>query len=98
MLEKQCAAIAAMSRQRAIMGRLLAAAVLAVLTSACVTTAPSPHAGPDPSSPSARVKPVKYRSTLGAYSSQRPVEPAPPAAAPIARRRHAVQMQSAGPT
>jgi hypothetical protein len=85
MLERQCAAIAAISRQRANMGRVLAAVVLATLTGACVTTTPSPLAGPDPSSPSARVPPLKYRSTLGAYSRQRPVEPAPPAAAQTVR-------------
>ena len=32
-------------------------------------------AGPDPSDPSARVAAVRYRSTLGSYRSQRPVEP-----------------------
>jgi hypothetical protein len=85
MLEKQCAAIAAMSRQRANMGRVLAATMLATLTGACVTTAPSRLSGADPSSPSAHVPPLKYRSTLGAYSSQRPVDPAPPTAAQTAR-------------
>jgi hypothetical protein len=34
-----------------------------------------PSAGPDPSDPSVRVPPAGYRSTLGAYRSQRPVEP-----------------------
>ena len=34
-----------------------------------------PLAGPDPSDPSVRVPSTGYRSTLGAYKSQRPVEP-----------------------
>jgi hypothetical protein len=73
------AATAANARQQATMGRVLAAAMLATLTSACAATAPSPLAGADPASSSARVPAVKYRSTLGTYTSQRPVEPAPPA-------------------
>jgi hypothetical protein len=73
------AATAARARQQATMGRVLAVAMLATLTSACVTTAPSPLAEADPSSSSARVSALKYRSTLGTYTSQRPVEPAPPA-------------------
>jgi hypothetical protein len=36
-----------------------------------------PVAGPDPADPSARAPRVDYRSTTGAYKSQRPVEPAP---------------------
>jgi hypothetical protein len=68
------AATAAMARQPATLGRLLA---LASLTSAC-TTAPSGLAGADPFDASARVPALKHRSTLGPYASQRPVEPAPP--------------------
>ncbi len=49
---------------------------LGALTAACGTT-PAPHAGPDPSDPGVRVPAIAYRSTLGRYTSQRPVEPAP---------------------
>jgi hypothetical protein len=73
------AATAAMARQQAALGRVLAVAMLATLTGACAATAPSRVAGPDPASATARVPTLKYRSTLGAYSSQRPVEPAPAA-------------------
>jgi hypothetical protein len=72
------AATAATARQRAALGRVLAVAMLATLTAACAATAPSRLAGPDPASASARVPALKYRSTLGAYSGQRPVEPAAP--------------------
>jgi hypothetical protein len=78
MLAQLRAATAAMARQRAALGRLLAVAMLATLTSACAATVPSPLAGADPASASARVPALKYRSTLGTYSSQRPVEPAAP--------------------
>ena len=77
MLAQLRAATAAMARQPATLGRLLALAILASLTSAC-TTAPSGLAGADPSDASARVPSLKYRSTLGPYASQRSVEPAPP--------------------
>jgi hypothetical protein len=80
MLAQLRAATAAMARQRAALGRVLAVATLAILSGACATTAPSPLAGADPASPSARVPALKYRSTLGTYSSQRPIEPAPLAA------------------
>ena len=52
-------------------------AALSVLTSACVTTPSAPYAGADPSDPGIRVPAVSYRSTMGRYTSQRPVEPAP---------------------
>jgi hypothetical protein len=72
------AATAAMARQQAALGRALAVAMLATLTGACAATAPSGLAGADPASASARVPALKYRSTLGTYSSQRPAEPAAP--------------------
>lgn len=50
---------------------------LCLLSAACVTTPHEPFAGPDPSSPSIRVPLTGYRSTIGRYTSQRPVEPAP---------------------
>jgi hypothetical protein len=44
----------------------------------CRTDAPpSPAVGPDPSDPRAPVSRSTYRSTLGSYTNQRPVEPAP---------------------
>jgi len=50
--------------------------VVGVLTAVAGCAAPSqPPAGPDPADPSVRVPPAGYRSTLGAYRSQRPVEP-----------------------
>ena len=37
----------------------------------------SPVAGPDPADPRAPAPRVDYRSTIGSYKSQRPVDPAP---------------------
>jgi hypothetical protein len=72
-----------MVRQQAAVGRVLAVAMLATLTAACSASAPSPLAGrADPADAGARVPPLKYRSTLGTYTSQRPVEPAAPAEQP----------------
>jgi hypothetical protein len=79
MLVQLRAAAAAMARQPAALGRVLAVAMLAILTCACAATAPSRLAGADPANAAARVPALKYRSTLRPYSSQRPVEPAPPA-------------------
>jgi hypothetical protein len=59
--------------------RLTAActAVLAIgLLGGCAAGS-APVAGPDPSDPNVRVRPVGYRSTLGPYTSQRPVSPVP---------------------
>ena len=50
---------------------------LSLLTGACVTTPHKPFTGPDPSDPRVRVPNTKYRSTIGGYTSQRPVEPEP---------------------
>ena len=50
---------------------------LCLLAAACVTTPAEPYAGRDPSNPSVRVPAIGYRSTIGRYTSQRPVEPAP---------------------
>lgn len=49
---------------------------LALLFLAGCATKPSMSAGPDPSDPSARTPRAEYRSTLGRYTSQRPVAPA----------------------
>jgi hypothetical protein len=78
MLAQLRAATAAMARQRAALGRVVAVAMLAALTGACAATSPPRLAGADPASASARVPALKYRSTLRTYSSQRPVEPAAP--------------------
>ena len=52
--------------------------VLAFLLLAGCTDAPRlPVAGPDPADPGARVPRVDYRSTIGPYKSQRPIDPAP---------------------
>jgi hypothetical protein len=58
---------------------LQATAVLAIAATAasCWTVPPAPLAGPDPSDPSARTPPVRYRSTIEPYASERPVAPAP---------------------
>ena len=53
------------------------AILLCLLTTACVSTAERPIAGPDPSDPNARAPAIAYRPVLGGYVSQRPVEPAP---------------------
>jgi hypothetical protein len=51
--------------------------VLAPLTHGCSGAPPAPLAAADPSDPGARAPRVGYRSTIGSYKSQRPVEPAP---------------------
>jgi hypothetical protein len=56
---------------------LLLPLLLALLTHGCSAAPPAPLAGADPSNPGARAPRVDYRSTLGSYKSQRPVEPAP---------------------
>jgi hypothetical protein len=51
---------------------------LAALLAGCADAPRSPVAGGlDPADPAARAPRVDYRSTTGAYKSQRPVEPAP---------------------
>ena len=50
---------------------------LAFFTNGCSGAPPAPLAAGDPSDPAARAPPVGYRSTIGSYKSQRPVEPAP---------------------
>jgi hypothetical protein len=50
---------------------------LALLLASCTNAPPVPATGPDPSNPRARAPRVDYRSTLGSYKSQRPVEPGP---------------------
>jgi hypothetical protein len=50
---------------------------LVLLLAGCSDAPRAPLAGPDPSNPSARAPSVDYRSTVGSYRSQRPVDPAP---------------------
>ena len=57
--------------------RTFSLAVLAVLIQGCAAQPPQQHPGSSAFDPEARVPPVRYRSTLGTYSSQRPVEPMP---------------------
>ena|SRR6516164_9119279 len=56
---------------------LLLPFVLAFFAHGCGGAPPAPLAAADPSDPGARAPPVGYRSTIGSYKSQRPVEPAP---------------------
>ncbi len=56
---------------------LVAVPALALLLAGCTDVPRSPLAGPDPSDPAARAPRVDYRSTIGPYKSQRPVDPAP---------------------
>ena len=60
--------------------RLGALAVLSgviLLLAGCADAPPYPLAGPDPSDPGARTPRVGYRSTIGPYTSRRPVAPGP---------------------
>src|SRR3954471_17718143 len=80
MFPKAWATCAAMVRQRSPFSRGAttgAALALAALTAACAAPPPAPVAGADPSDPSVRTKPVGYRSSVGPYEAQRPVEPRP---------------------
>jgi len=56
---------------------LAALCLTGLLTAACSSIPPSPFTGPDPANPRVRVPAVAYRSTVGPYASQRPVEPRP---------------------
>ena len=56
---------------------LLLLLLLAPLTHGCSGAPPALLTAADPSDPGARAPRVGYRSTIGSYKSQRPVEPAP---------------------
>jgi hypothetical protein len=59
-------------------GPLILLLCTALLVQGCRTDPPpSPYTGRDPSDPRAPVARSTYQSTLGSYSSQRPVEPTP---------------------
>ena len=51
--------------------------MLAVLNAGCASVPPRPSIGADPADAAARVPAVRYRSTIGPYTSQRPVDPEP---------------------
>jgi hypothetical protein len=59
------------------LGAIAAVSALALLLAGCGDRPPLPVAGPDPADPGTRTPPVGYRSTVGSYRSQRPVDPAP---------------------
>src|SRR5688572_17798265 len=61
------------SRQSAAFAGLTVIAVTFLLAGCGLTHVPA--IGPDPSDPNVRVRPVAYRSTIGSYTSQRPVSP-----------------------
>jgi hypothetical protein len=68
---------AAFGRPLAMSARnLTALAVVAAVLAAC-SQVPQPSAGADPSDPRSSARPMTYRSVIGPYESQRPVEPAP---------------------
>ena len=56
---------------------LAAVGLLTLVMQACSASTASPWRGSDPSDASVRVAPAGYRSAMGAYVSQRPVEPRP---------------------
>lgn len=56
---------------------ILAAGFAAFLLAGCSAGLSAIAPRPDPADPNARVSAVGYRSGLGAYRSQRPVEPRP---------------------
>jgi hypothetical protein len=55
----------------------LAALIVSGLLTACADAPRTPMAGPSPDDPGAPGPRVDYRSTVGSYKSQRPVDPAP---------------------
>ena len=56
--------------------RWVVTAAIAVGLAGCTATS-APVVGPDPSDPNVRVPRVGYHSTIGPYTSQRPVSPVP---------------------
>jgi hypothetical protein len=69
-------AVTPMMRFWSLSGFLKAAALVGMSAAVAGCAKPArPLAGPDPSDASIRVPPAVYRSTLGAYRSQRPAEP-----------------------
>jgi hypothetical protein len=58
------------------LGTIAAVSALLLLLAGCGDPPRMPVAGPDPADPGARTPPVGYRSTVGSYKTQRPVDPA----------------------
>jgi hypothetical protein len=56
---------------------LATALSIILLLQACSPLPPSLLTGPDPADPRTPVRATAYRSTVGPYTSQRPVEPVP---------------------
>ena len=54
---------------------LAAVPLFAALVQGCTAPLPYALAGPDPSNPSVATSAVGYRSTIGPFTSMRPVEP-----------------------
>ena len=57
--------------------KIVLIAVLGLLSAACAVAPAQPVSVADPASAEAPVPPVRHRSALQTYVSQRPVEPAP---------------------
>ena len=53
------------------------ALVLAALVSGCAGAPPAPIAGAHPADPQAHVRPAAYQPVIGAYTRERPRDPAP---------------------
>ena len=71
------AAKPALARHFQIKTGVLAALAGLLLLAGCADAPRVPAVGPDPADPGGRAPRVDYRPTVGGYSSQRPVEPAP---------------------
>ena len=79
-MSKQFRPRSAAALRRSIIRRywlLTAFAAGALLMQGCASIPPQPFDGAKASDPNVRVPPPAYRSVLGSYSSQRPVEPSP---------------------
>lgn len=57
--------------------RIFVILAAALLTAACASAPAQPVAVHDPANAEAPAPPVRYRSSLATYVSQRPVDPAP---------------------
>jgi hypothetical protein len=83
MSAQSCVSSAAFFRRQVIAllqdwrGKAVLLFVLAALNAGCASVPPRPLIGADPADSAARVPAVRYRSTIGPYTSQRPVDPTP---------------------
>jgi len=64
------------AHRRAYCAAAVAAPALAFFLAACAPPPPAPVVGPDPADPNSGTPRVRYRSTVGPYTSQRPAAPA----------------------